>query len=360
MKKALAILLAALTASSLLMTGCGEKDEGNKDGEKKCRVVMICSALGDKSYYDIAYEGLKKAETDLGVEIKVAEIGTDKAKMEPAIQDVADAGYDIIFFGSTEYIPIIEKHQDEYKESKFVGFDIEPSTEIKMSNMFCITYMQNQVDFLAGALAQKMSKSGTIGFLGGTEGTIINDFLIGFIEGSLLANPKGKVASSYIGSWTDAAKGKEMALVQIKQLGADLLHPCAMGAGLGVIEACRDNGLWAIGVDADQREFFIDSKKDIADAILTSAMKRGDMVVYKVIKDELAGTQTYGSLEKWGLKEEAVGLAKNDYYKEHTPQEVQTYIDGLEKKLVSGEQKVSTMYGMSQDEFVKIRESVKP
>ena len=237
MKKALAILLAALTASSLLMTGCGEKDEGNKDGEKKCRVVMICSALGDKSYYDIAYEGLKKAETDLGVEIKVAEIGTDKAKMEPAIQDVADAGYDIIFFGSTEYIPIIEKHQDEYKESKFVGFDIEPSTEIKMSNMFCNTYMQNQVDFLAGALAQKMSKSGTIGFLGGTEGTIINDFLIGFIEGSLLANPKGKVASSYIGSWTDAAKGKEMALVQIKQLGADLLHPCAMGAGLGVIEA---------------------------------------------------------------------------------------------------------------------------
>ena len=90
MKKALAILLAALTASSLLMTGCGEKDEGKKDDEKKFRVVMICSALGDKSYYDIAYEGLKKAETDLGVEIKVAEIGTDKAKMEPAIQDVAD------------------------------------------------------------------------------------------------------------------------------------------------------------------------------------------------------------------------------------------------------------------------------
>ena len=360
MKKALAILLAALTASSLLMTGCGEKDEGNKDGEKKYRVVMICGALGDKSYYDIAYEGLKRAGSELGVEIKVAEIGTDKAKMEPAIQDVADAGYDLIFFGSSEYIPIIEKHQDEYRESKFVGFDIEPSTEIKMSNMFCVTYLQNQVDFLAGVLAQKMSKSGTIGFLGGTEGTIINDFLIGFIEGSLLANPKGKVASSYIGSWTDAAKGKEMALVQIKQLGADLLHPCAMGAGLGVIEACRDNGLWAIGVDADQREFFIDSKKDIADAILTSAMKRGDMVVYKVIKDTLAGTQEYGHLEKWGLKEEAVGLAKNDYYKEHTPQEVQTYIDGLEKKLVSGEQKVSTMYGMSQDEFVKIRESVKP
>ena len=360
MKKALAILLAALTASSLLMTGCGEKDEGNKDGEKKYRVVMICGALGDKSYYDIAYEGLKRAGSELGVEIKVAEIGTDKAKMEPAIQDVADAGYDLIFFGSSEYIPIIEKHQDEYRESKFVGFDIEPSTEIKMSNMFCVTYLQNQVDFLAGVLAQKMSKSGTIGFLGGTEGTIINDFLIGFIEGSLLANPKGKVASSYIGSWTDAAKGKEMALVQIKQLGADLLHPCAMGAGLGVIEACRDNGLWAIGVDADQREFFIDSKKDIADAILTSAMKRGDMVVYKVIKDTLAGTQEYGHLEKWGLREEAVGLAKNDYYKEHTPQEVQTYIDGLEKKLVSGEQKVSTMYGMSQDEFVKIRESVKP
>ena len=89
MKKALAILLAALTASSLLMTGCGEKDEGKKDDEKKFRVVMICSALGDKSYYDIAYEGLKKAETDLGVEIKVAEIGTDKAKtmVEPIVAD---------------------------------------------------------------------------------------------------------------------------------------------------------------------------------------------------------------------------------------------------------------------------------
>ena len=120
---------------------------------------------------------------------------------------------------------------------------------------------------------------------------------------------------------------------------------------------CKDKGLWGIGVDADQREFFIDTKPEIADVILTSMTKRNDITMAKAIKDTVEGTAEYGKLYKWGLKEGITVLAENDYYKAQVPQETQDYIGGLSAKIASGEIEVKMVYGMDQDEYVTFRDS---
>ena len=146
--------------------------------------------------------------------------------------DTAEA-YDIVIFTGNEFVEALEQCYQDYTNTKFIGFDIDPDYDLKMENVFAITYMQHQGEFLAGALAQKMSSTGTIGCVMGMESVGINDFLVGYIQGSTYANPNGKVASSYIGSFSDTTKAKELALVQVQQNRADVLHQVAGGAGLG-------------------------------------------------------------------------------------------------------------------------------
>lgn len=363
MKKIGAVSLACLLAASALLSGCGKSDDKgdatSSGGSEYKSIGYVCSALGDKSFTDLSWSGIQRTASDLGMTAKAIEWGTDKSKMEPCIRDAAES-YDIVLFNGNEYVEILQRIHTDYPDVKFIATDMTPTLEWDIPNLFGVNSKQHQGDFLAGALAQKMSKTGTIGLVAGTDTVSINDFIIGYVQGSLQANPSGKVAHSFIGSYTDTAKAKELALVQINQSKADIIHQVAGGAGLGVFEACKDNGIWGIGVDADQREFFIDSKADLADVILTSMMKRNDMSMEKAIRDTVAGTAEYGKLNMWGVAEGVTVLAKNDFYKANVPQETQDYIDDLEKKIASGELVVKTVYGMEQDEFVAIRDSVKP
>ena len=363
MKKTGAIALACLLTASALLTGCGQSGEGgdasSASGSEYKSVGYICAQLGDKSFNDLSWSGVQKAAQEIDLNAKCIEYGTDKSKMEPAVRDAAE-GYDIVVMNGNEFYEILARIYTEYPDTKFIVTDLTPTTEVNIPNVFAVMSKQHEGEYLAGALAQKMSKTGTIGLVAGADTVPINNFIIGYIQGSLEANPSGKVANSFIGGFTDTAKAKELALVQANQMRADVIHQVAGGAGLGVFEACKDNKIWGIGVDADQREFFVESKADLADVILTSMMKRNDMSREKAIRDTVAGTAEYGKLNMWGVAEGVTVLAKNDFYKANVPQETQDYIDDLEKKIASGDLVVKTVYGMEQDEFVSIRDSVKP
>ena len=364
MKKLLAMLLAVTMVAGLALTGCGDgKEEGSggdaKEGAIKS-VGFIVGALGDKSFNDISYEGIKSAGEKLGITYKAVEYGTDKAKMEPALLDSADA-YDMIIFSGNEFLEILERHADEFPDTKFVCFDIEPGTEIKMSNVFAITFRQCESDYLAGVFAMTLSKTKVVGFLGGMEAPVINDFLVGFIEGVQRVDANGKVALVYNGSYTDAPKAKEFSLMMVNNNKADVLHQVAGGAGLGVFQACQEAEIWGIGVDADQYEFFKDEKPEIAKVIITSAEKRVNVALETAITDTYNGTATYyGTREDWGVEKGVADLAENEYYKAQAPQECKDAVNAAREDIKSGKVKVTTGYGMAQDELNKRRDSVKP
>ena len=366
MKKLLASLLAVTMIASLALVGCGDsKDKGTGDssGDSKGGIKSICfvtTNLGDKSFNDIANDGIVNSGKKLGLEYKVIEYGTDKSKMEPAFLDAAE-NFDMVFFSSGEQLELIQRHAEEFSDVKFVGFDIDPDKDPKFPNTFCITYAQNEGDFLAGALAMKISKTGVIGFVGGAEAPVINDFMVGYIEGALHAKADGKVAIAFVGDYTNAPKAKEFALLQITTNKADVLHGVAGGAGLGVFEAAADNkGVWGIGVDADQRQFFVDSKPEIANVILTSMLKRNDIAIEDIVTRTCNGdTSDFGTIKKWGVEKEVTVLVENDYYKENTTEEQRAFVDECKKGIIDGSIKVSTGYGMDQDTLNALRNKAK-
>lgn len=374
--KRLYSIVALVVMAALLLSSCSPKVEdkpqgGNTStlpGAGKKVILLVSGTLGDKSFFDSAKAGMDRIEKELGCEVKVLEMGTDPAKWEPTLTDVSGQDWDLIICGTWQMTDNIEKVAPKFPDKKYVIFDTTVDyTKTPHKNVYSITYKQNEGSYLAGVLAALVTTSNMpkanaekiIGFLGGQDQDVINDFLVGYIEGAKSVVPDIKVAISYVNSFTDPAKGKEMALAQY-DMGADIGFNVAGGSGLGQLDAAKEKDKYAIGVDSDQALLFKDTDPTKANLTLTSMLKRIDNSLFRAVKLFLEGKCPFGSAESLGMAEDAVGLAENEIYTAGVPKEIRDKVAGVKAKLMSGEIKVSTAFGMDKAALEQMKNSVKP
>ncbi|ARO14180.1 basic membrane lipoprotein [Ketogulonicigenium robustum] len=317
---------------------------GAASAQAKTRVAFVVHGqLGDKSFLDSAAAGLNRAAESMPIEATVIEPGNDRARWEPALADACDQGYDIIVVGTWEMTGFVVALAPEFPDTKFIIFDDAPDFAANnLPNVIAITYRTSTAAFLAGYAAAKVSQTGKIGEIFGVEGATILEFAVGFEQGARLANPDVELIRAVAGSFTDPAKGKELALTQFAQ-GADIVFPIAGGTGIGALQAARDEGKLAVGVDSDQALIFEATDEAQAKAIFTSVEKKVGDSIYLVLEQTLAGTAPYGSIVVLGLQEGAVGISKNAYYEASVPAEVRAEVDALEAQIIAGEITVETM-----------------
>jgi basic membrane protein A len=316
----------------------------SKDNPLKV-VLVLHGNLGDKSFFDSAAAGLKQAEADLPVTVKIIEAGYDKSKWQPALADATDGDYDVVIAGTFDMTPYVSEIAPQYPDKKFIIFDDAPDySKCDCKNVLGINYQTSSAGYLAGYAAAKISKSGIIGETVGMDFPTVTDFKVGFDQGAKAANPNIKILSEVSGTFSDPAKGKEIALAQLGQ-GADIIFPIAGATGIGGLQAVRDagGGKLAVGVDSDQYEIFKSTDPAQAAVIFTSVEKKVGQSLYLALKGTIEGTQEYGKGELLGLADGAVGKSENEKYKKLVPAHVQAEVDGIAKKIASGEIKVDTV-----------------
>lgn len=371
MKKVISFAVVFVLIMSLALTGCAKKSEEPQQSadQKPLKVALLINGtLGDKSFFDSADNGMKMIKEQLGCEVETVEATYDETKWEPTLMDLSEQDYDIIIVGTWQMTESLQKIAPQFPDKKYIIFDSAVDySAADLSNVYSMTYKQNEGSFLAGALAAKITSSDLplankekiIGFLGGMDIPVINDFLVGYIQGAKYVDKDIKVAISYIGDFSNSAKGKEMALAQY-DAGADIGFNVAGQAGLGQLDAAKDKQKYAIGVDSDQAMLFKEKEPEKAQLIATSVLKRVDESILRAIKMHLEGTLPYGKTEVLGLKEKCIGLADNEYYQNLVPESIRTEIAGLEQKIISGEISVDTAMGMDTKKLDEIRNAVKP
>lgn len=320
----------------------------------KLKVVLyINGTLGDKSFFDSAARGVQKAAKELPITAKVVEGTYDSSRWEPDLAQLCEGDWDIIIAGNWELQEALEKLAPQHPEKKFITYDNSVTySKGGLGNVYSILYKQNEGSFLAGALAAMVTNSTmplangqkVIGFLGGMDIPVINDFKVGYEQGAKYVDPSVQILVSYVGSWADAAKGKELMLAQYDQ-GADIGFNVAGQAGLGLLDAAKDKKRYAIGVDSDQYLLFKDSDPVKASYIVTSMQKNVDNSLYRAIKGTLDGTIKYGAAEALGFKEGGISLSENENYRKLVPADIRAKIAALQKKLMSGQIKVDTAFG---------------
>ena len=344
-------LLLLVVVVGLLSAG-GRREEAEDDGSLKV-VLYVNGTLGDKSFFDSAYGGVLRAEEELGITLKTIEGGLDPSVWEPDIVQLATGDWDIIIAGTWQLQEILERVAPQYPDKRFFTYDTTVDySKPGLDNVYSILYSQNEGSFLVGALAAMLTTSDLpnanplplIGFLGGMDIPVINDFKVGYEQGAKYVDPSVEVLVSYAGSFSDAAKGKELSLAQYEQ-GADIAFNVAGETGLGLLDAAKQRQLYAIGVDSDQYELFRDSDPEKASFISTSMLKRVGDSLYRGIERHLDNTLAYGEAEVLGVREGGVGIAVNDNYLNLVPEEFRTRIEEIEAKIASGEIEVVTAFG---------------
>ena len=327
MKKFVAVLLCLVMV--LAVVACGKKAAEQSD--KTVVAIVVAGTFGDRSFYDSSKAGGDRLAKDFdNVEVKYIECNNDNHVVQ--MRNAADVSNIVVCVGWEFYD--IETVAPQYPDVKWIWID--NATEAPVPNVLNITYAQNEGSYLAGYIAAAVSETKIIGAVGGQDQPVINDFIVGYKQGAAAFNPDVKVVTNYTNDYDDPAKGKECALALADQK-ADVIFQIASAAGDGVFEAAKERGIFAIGVDSDQK--YINP-----DVIICSMKKEVGNSIYDAVK-ALAG----GDASKWGttwVADMSNGYVGIGYGEEGAPQqvsdEIKAAVEELAKKIVSGEIKVDT------------------
>lgn len=291
-RKWFAGLLVGVMALGVL-AGCGQQPAAKKGF--KAGMATDVGGLNDESFNASAWRGLNMLKEEIGAEIAVIESKRQEDYVTN-LSTLAEQGNDIVWgigFLMTDAIAAVA---DQFKDKHF-GL-IDGVVEGK-SNVASVVFKEQEGSFLMGIFAAKTTKTGKVGFVGGMDVPVIHHFEAGFKAGVMAVNPDIEVITIYTGAFDNPAKGKEAALNIFGQ-GGDVIFAAAGACGIGVIEAAKEKGLYAIGVDSDQNKLAPEN-------VLSSMMKRVDVAVATVSKQAYEGKFPGGQVVTLGLKENGVG-----------------------------------------------------
>lgn len=303
-----------MSVAALAVSACGSSDSDGGGGSDSGTDVMACLAYdvggrGDQSFNDSAAKGLDQAEDELGIETKEVEAsqGENDAAREDRLNQLVDAGCTNIIGVGYIYAKAIGGAAEENPDVSFAIID-DASDDSKADNVAQLVFAEHEGSYLVGAAAALKSKSGNVGFIGGTDVPLINKFDAGFAAGAKAVDPKIEVQTKYLAEdgsgFADPAKGKTAAEGMYDK-GADVIYHAAGGSGSGIFEATKANKKMAIGVDSDQAKT---AEKDVQDVIITSMVKNVNVAVFDYIKASTEGDDMTG-LQEFDLKDGGVSYS---------------------------------------------------
>ncbi|MDX6711144.1 MAG: basic rane protein [Blastocatellia bacterium] len=346
MKSRLWVLPIVVLTLLTLATGSACNRIGSAaDDKSKVHVGIVFDTGGkdDRSFNASAYQGVLRAKKDFPIVLRDVEPG-DSISVEPAMRAFAEEGYDLIIGIGFEQLPVVERVAKDYPKLNFVIVD----GKSELPNVASLLFKEHEGSYLVGMIAAKESKTGTLGFIGGMDIGLIHRFAKGYEEGAKAVNPNVRVMINYVGitadAWNNPGKGKELASSQIDK-GADVIFTAAGNSGLGAFDAVEQAGKdangrathFVIGVDSDQNWV----KPGF---VLTSMEKRLDNAVYQIVKDKVSG-KFQGGEHIYGLENEGIGYALDEYNKPLISPDVLKEVDAAKQKIIDGQIKVTDAIG---------------
>lgn len=314
MKKKLFAVMAMFLAL-FGISGCGNSNEGSDacaTNDLKIVFVTDIGGVHDESFNQGAWEGLQEVCSQLGAGAKYIETKSED-DFEGNLRKAAEEAQIVVTSGSSLEQGVGTVAQ-EFPDVNFVFIDGQPKDKsgnvMELPNVYSFLFNEAQAGYLVGYIAAKLTKTGTIGFLGGLEIPAVQKFGWGYLQGAQAANPNVNVQYQYANSFTDATAGKNYTNTMIST-GADIIFTAAGGVNKGAIEAAISSTeagqpIWIIGVDRNMyNEGLYDN--DTKSVILTSAIKNVSKAVFTGCQELLSG-QTPAQVQVLGYEQDYVGI----------------------------------------------------
>jgi len=299
-----AAAVLGIAAATLVLTSGSSAKPAKQSAAYKMAIVTDIGSLQDRSFNQLANTGRKAIGKTLGIPTRVYETHSESERI-PNMLAASKAGYNMIFAVGFLNYTALNAVAPKFPALRYAGVD-EPYVLFskKPKNATGIVFAEQEGGYLVGYLAGlEMKKEGgtTISAVGANNVPAIVHYISGYIQGAKKAFPGIKVLANYANdpTFNDQAKCHETALNQINQ-GSKVVFQVAGGCGLGALAAAKEQGVWGIGVDADQRY--------LGPHVMTSALKKVDKAVENLTTLAKNGKLKTGGDYLFSLKNGGMGI----------------------------------------------------
>ena len=336
MKRLLSVSIVMVLIFSIVLTGCTSPNNGSEtsNGQDAVKVGIIFTeaGLGGQSFNDLAFDGVKEAAKELGIEYDYVE-PTSVSDQEIIQDEMANSGdYDLIICVGFEQVDALKVVAENYPEQKFALLD----ATIDLPNVASYVSKEEDASFLIGALAVLTKNSGsidlidenkTLGFIGGVDSPLIRKFAAGYLAGARYIDNEYNVLIDYAGGFNDPTTAKVIAETML-QKGADIQYHAAGASGMGMFQAAKEKNFVTIGVNSNQNGIE-------PDHIMASMLKLANQAAFSVIEDVVNDKFTSG-IHTLGLGENGVGYTVEGSNIQ-IPEDIIQTVEGIKEKISNGE-----------------------
>ena len=309
------LVIFTLCLCGLVAVGCGDDDSsssgsgssGSTPEAKKIKVGLVTDigGLNDRSFNQLANEGLERAKSELGVEGRVL-TSSKNSDYVPNLSSLAQQKYDIVIGVGFLMAEAMETVAKKFPDTNFAIIDYpQAAMKSKPTNVDGLLFKENEAGYLVGTLAglYVKDKGGdqVISSVGGQKIPPVDGYFAGFQAGAKKANPDIKTLNGYSEDFVKQDLCKELALNQIAE-GSQVVFQVAGQCGLGALDAAKEKSVQGIGVDADQGY--------LGPQVITSALKKVDVAVFNTVKAVQDGSFKGGTDTIFDVKSGGVGLGK--------------------------------------------------
>jgi basic membrane protein A len=302
-------------------------------GKIKIGLVTDTGGLNDKSFNHLAYVGLQRAVTDLGVQGDVVESKSGDDYV-PNLTNFASKNYDLVIGNGFLMQPAMGTVSGQFPNIHFAIVDGAGTdknfADLKHPNVQDLFFKEQESGALVGLIAGMLEKESkapkskhVIGAVGGISIPPVNHYIAGYKWAACRADNSINVLVGYSNDFNDTAKCRGVANSQIGK-NADVIFQVAGGCGIGALQAAGQAKVYSVGVDADQ--------KDSDPSVIVSALKKVDVAVYEAIKSVSAGS-FQGGATTFSLKNDATGYQVDNLT---LPADIQAAADDLAAKMKAG------------------------
>ena len=323
-KRRFSTLIHIVVAASTLACQDAPPSRTSNSSGKRLRVALLTPGpISDRSWNGGAYQGLLRIRDSLGAQISHIQTKTP-AEFEENFRQYGAQGYDLVFGHGFEFQDAAKAVAPSYPRTQFVVTSGN-STEGNVSGM---VFGFAEPSFMAGMIGGAMTRTNTVGVIGGTELPPVRESFLAFAAGARTVNPAVRVTTSYIGNWDDVSAGKEQALAQLAR-GVDVIFQNADAAGLGIFQAAREaHRAFVFGTNSNQN----DVAPDVILASVAIDLPHAFLTVAREVRD---GTFTPRIIEL-GMRQQVVDLVLNPALRDQIPERVRHGVDSVRTRILAG------------------------
>jgi basic membrane protein A len=291
-------VFTALFVAAVLAGAPSSRPLAQADPHRPLKVALVLPGpVSDGTFNSAAAKGMKAAQAKYpNITVSIRE-NTGMAQSEAALFEYASNGYDVVIGHGFQFAEGAKKIHNQFPKTWFI---INTAKIAEAPNLASFDNRWGDVGYVAGAIAGIMTKTGTIGAVGGIPVPVIQEYNEGFERGAKRTRPDSKALSAYVGSFSDVAKGKEMTLALIEK-GADVVTATGNESVIGTLEAAKDKGVLMIGTAFDSASFG-------PDTVVTTALVNFDVNIDLAVGKILDGSIKPESYVL-GFNENGIGLA---------------------------------------------------